>query len=107
MLGAEAVGPGDCPAGEPGRWKQSCKRRGMSARLHLPPIWREGLLPLEYRSLGGEDLFRDPPAAAHGLPVLLIPGFLTGDMHLGALSGWLQRCGHRTHTSGMRLNVDC
>ena len=26
---------------------------------------------------------------------------------MGTLASWLRRCGHRTHTSGIRLNVDC
>jgi pimeloyl-ACP methyl ester carboxylesterase len=26
---------------------------------------------------------------------------------MGTLAGWLRRCGHRTHTSGIRLNIDC
>jgi pimeloyl-ACP methyl ester carboxylesterase len=38
---------------------------------------------------------------------MLIPGFLTGDAQMSTLAGWLRRCGHRTHTSGIRLNVDC
>jgi pimeloyl-ACP methyl ester carboxylesterase len=38
---------------------------------------------------------------------MLIPGFLTGDAQLAALGSWLRRCGHSTHRSGIRLNVDC
>jgi triacylglycerol lipase len=73
----------------------------------LPPIWREGLLGLELGSLLRDEIFRSPPEASKGLPVLLIPGFLTGDAQMGTLAAWLRRCGHRTHTSGIRLNVDC
>ncbi|HZO60076.1 MAG TPA: alpha/beta hydrolase-fold protein [Solirubrobacterales bacterium] len=73
----------------------------------LTPIWREGLLGVELASLLRSGVFRDPPPAPRSLPVLLVPGFLTGDAQLGTLAAWLRRCGHRTHTSGIRLNVDC
>jgi triacylglycerol lipase len=42
-----------------------------------------------------------------GRPVLLIPGFLTGDPSLAALTGWLRRAGYRTRKAGIRLNVAC
>ena len=73
----------------------------------LPPIWREGLLGLELASLMRHPLFRDPPEAPAARPVMLIPGFLTGDAQMATLGSWLRRSGHRTHRSGIRLNVDC
>lgn len=73
----------------------------------LTPIWREGLLALELRALLRHPLFREPPEAPAPRPVMLVPGFLTGDAQLAALGSWLRRCGHRTHRSGIRLNVDC
>jgi triacylglycerol lipase len=73
----------------------------------LTPIWREGLLGLELGALLRHEIFRDPPAAPRSMPVMLVPGFLTGDAQVGTLASWLRRCGHRTHTSGIRLNVDC
>jgi len=73
----------------------------------LPPIWREGLLGLELAALLRYELFRQPPQAPAPRPVMLIPGFLTGDAQLATLGSWLRRCGHRTHRSGIRLNVDC
>ena len=75
--------------------------------LALTPIWREGLLGLELHGLMHDPLFTDPPEAHTSRPVMLIPGFLTGDAQMGTLAAWLRRCGHRTHTSGIRLNVDC
>jgi pimeloyl-ACP methyl ester carboxylesterase len=75
--------------------------------IPLPPIWREGLLGLELAALLRHDVFRDPPPAPRSLPVMLVPGFLTGDAQMGTLATWLRRSGHRTHTSGIRLNVDC
>jgi pimeloyl-ACP methyl ester carboxylesterase len=73
----------------------------------LTPIWREALLGLELASLLRHPVYRDPPAAPESLPVMLIPGFLTGDAQLATLGSWLRRCGHRTHRSGIRLNIDC
>ena len=73
----------------------------------ITPIWREGLLALELRSLLRHPLFKDPPEAPAPRPVMLVPGFLTGDAQLATLGSWLRRCGHRTHRSGIRLNVDC
>jgi triacylglycerol lipase len=73
----------------------------------FPPIWREGLLGLELASLMRHPLFRDPPEAPAARPVMLIPGFLTGDAQMATLGSWLRRSGHRTHRSGIRLNVDC
>jgi triacylglycerol lipase len=73
----------------------------------LPPIWREGMLGLELGSLVRHQLFREAPRAPAPRPVMLIPGFLTGDAQLATLGSWLRRCGHRTHRSGIRINVDC
>ncbi|MGH2979479.1 MAG: esterase/lipase family protein [Solirubrobacterales bacterium] len=75
--------------------------------MPLTPIWREGLLGWELRSLLRHPLFTDPPEAPVARAVMLIPGFLTGDAQLAALGSWLHRSGHRTHRSGIRLNVDC
>ncbi len=62
---------------------------------------------LEYGSLRRQPIYKSPPAAAQSLPIMLIPGFLTGDGSLRAFESWLRRCGHRTHASGMRVNADC
>ena len=42
-----------------------------------------------------------------GAPVLLVPGFLAGDVTLAVLHGWLRRMGYRTYRSGIAWNVDC
>jgi pimeloyl-ACP methyl ester carboxylesterase len=75
--------------------------------MTLTPIWRESLLGLEFTSLVRQRIFREPPQAPESLPVMLLPGFLTGDAQIEMLASWLRRCGHRTHRSGIRLNVDC
>ena len=66
----------------------------------LPPIWREGLLGLELASLLRHPLFSNPPEAPAARPVMLIPGFLTGDAQMATLGSWLRRCGHRTTSLG-------
>jgi pimeloyl-ACP methyl ester carboxylesterase len=42
-----------------------------------------------------------------GRPVLLMPGFLAGDMSLGIMRGWLARIGYGPYASGITVNVDC
>jgi pimeloyl-ACP methyl ester carboxylesterase len=40
-------------------------------------------------------------------PVLLIPGFLAGDLSLRPLTAWLRSLGHRTYRAQMLSNVTC
>ena len=40
-----------------------------------------------------------------GRPVLLVPGFLSGDWSLRVLHNWLGRIGYRPYLSGIQLNV--
>jgi len=42
-----------------------------------------------------------------GRPVLLLPGFLAGDLSLGTMALWLRRIGYRTGTAGFVTNSDC
>lgn len=60
------------------------------ARLLLSPTWR------------GEDV-----PHGHGAPVMLVPGFLAGDLTLTVLHDWLRRIGYRCYRSGITWNVDC
>ncbi|MDD7939909.1 alpha/beta fold hydrolase [Actinomycetospora lutea] len=59
-------------------------------RLLLSGVWR------------GEDV-----PHGTGAPVLLVPGFLAGDLSLAVLHDWLRRIGHRSYRSGIAWNVDC
>ena len=43
----------------------------------------------------------------NGQPVLLIPGFLTGDWMMMVMAGWLNRLGYKAYFSGINWNVDC
>jgi triacylglycerol lipase len=65
--------------------------------------------PLAFREMSA--LLRDPVFRGRGVPrgdgrpVMLIPGFLSGDWSLTALSNWLQRIGYKPHRSGILFNV--
>jgi pimeloyl-ACP methyl ester carboxylesterase len=54
---------------------------------------------------------RRAPRAHQGIgdnhPVLLVPGFLAGDVTLRAMSGQLRSAGYRTYRSRMHANVRC
>ena len=82
------------PPAEPRRWwgrpLAEVRWQAELARLLVDPVFR------------GEDVER-----GDGLPVLLMPGFLAGDMSLGVMAGWLERMGYDPHGSGMVFNVDC
>jgi triacylglycerol lipase len=58
--------------------------------LLASPVWRGTNLP-----------------HGDGAPVLLVPGFLSGDPSFDFMRNWLRRIGFRTYRAGIRLNVDC
>jgi len=65
--------------------------------------------PLAFRETSA--LLRDPVLRGRGVPrgdgrpVLLIPGFLSGDWSLTVLFNWLARIGYKPHLSGIIFNV--
>ena len=60
----------------------------------------------EVSALLGDPVFRGRGVPrGDGRPVLLVPGFLSGDWLLRTLHGWLGRTGYRPHSSGILLNV--
>ena len=65
--------------------------------------------PLAFREMSA--LLRDPVFRGRGVPrgdgrpVLLIPGFLSGDWSMTVLSNWLERIGYKAHLSGILFNV--
>jgi triacylglycerol lipase len=76
-------------------------------RLRVP-IWREGRVALE-----GVGLYRSRPALGRdvprgdGRPVLLIPGYLMGDLSLAPLASWLRHLGYAPEHAGIAANVGC
>lgn len=72
------------------------------------PIWGETRFALEHAALRRHPVFRgEGVPGGDGAPVLLVPGFLAGDVSLGVMAGWLSRIGYRPCRAGMRANVDC
>ena len=80
----------------------------MPAIPRIPPLWRESRIGLEAAALRRSPVF-DGLGVPSGerRPVLLIPGFMAGDLSLGTLAGWLRRNGYCTHRTGIRANFDC
>ena len=72
------------------------------------PIWREGRVALE-RSV----LLRDEVIKGNGIPhgdgapVLLVAGFLAGDLSLSLMARWLKLIGYRPCRAGIVANIDC
>jgi triacylglycerol lipase len=74
----------------------------------VPPLWRESRIGLEAAALRRSPVYDGlgvPPGERR--PVLLIPGFMAGDLSLGTMANWLRRAGYCTHRTGMRANFDC
>ncbi len=72
------------------------------------PIWGEARFAFEHASLRRHPVFRgEGVARGDGAPVLLVPGFLAGDVSLGVMAQWLDRIGYRPCRAGIRANVDC
>jgi triacylglycerol lipase len=74
----------------------------------LPPIWREGLMGLEWAALRRSAVLRGAGVPeGDGRGVLLVPGFLAGDGSLATMAGWLRGAGWYTRRAGIRANVAC
>jgi pimeloyl-ACP methyl ester carboxylesterase len=67
----------------------------------------EAISPREYLRLRRSRVFAGVDIDGDGLPVLLIPGFLTDDGFLSVMGRWLHRTGHRPYRSGLGRNVGC
>jgi pimeloyl-ACP methyl ester carboxylesterase len=103
--------------GRPGDRQIGYNTAMLVERMRIP-IWREGRVALERASLLRDPLLRDPlqgeplPRGAgiqrgDGAPVLMIPGFLAGDLSLTLMARWLRDLGYRPCRAGIRANVDC
>jgi len=72
------------------------------------PIWREARVPLEHAALLRDPVLRGKGVSpGDGSSVLLIPGFMAGDLSLGLMARWLRDVGYRPSRARMRANVDC
>ncbi|MHB8507660.1 MAG: esterase/lipase family protein [Candidatus Dormibacteria bacterium] len=69
------------------------------------PLWREGWAWVEYMQLLRNPVWRGVGVPrGDGRPVLLIPGFLSGDYSLNQLAYFLRRVGYQPHLSGVNFN---
>jgi len=75
--------------------------------VSVAPVRGELRYGLELARLLADGRFNRVTPAADPRPVLLIPGFLAGDVSLTVLAGWLRRRGHEVRGSGMLVNVGC
>lgn len=72
------------------------------------PIWREARVALERAALSRDPVLRGQGVPrGDGRPVLLIPGFMAGDLSLGLMGRWLSHIGYEPSHAGIRANVDC
>ncbi|RNI19472.1 lipase family alpha/beta hydrolase [Flexivirga caeni] len=84
----------------------SCAPRG--ARQWWRDPVQECTWPVEYAGLLTSPVWRGVGVRdGRDRPVLLIPGFLAGDVSLVVLANWLQRTGYRPKLSGIVWNVGC
>jgi pimeloyl-ACP methyl ester carboxylesterase len=91
--GLDPAVPGTPPA-QPRRWwgrhLAEVRWQAELARLVVDPVYRGAGVP-----------------HGDGGPVVLVPGFLAGDVSLGVMQDWLERIGYRAYGSGIVANVDC
>lgn len=74
----------------------------------LTPLWREAQWGLEWLRLRWSPLYYGVGVPhGHGEPVLLIPGFMSGDLMMLELCRWLRRIGYRPALSRIPWNNDC
>lgn len=76
-------------------------------RRTLPPIWEELRWPLDALASRHRRELVARTRPGHGAPVLLIPGFLSGDASLHRLEGFLCAAGYVPIRAGIGRNVDC
>lgn len=72
------------------------------------PLLLEARIGLEQAALARDPVIRGVGVEpGDGRPVLLIPGFLAGDLSLGRMASWLRSIGYSPCRAGIRANVDC
>lgn len=74
----------------------------------LTPLWREARWGFEWARLRWSPVyFGYGVPRGHGQPVLLIPGFMVGDLAMLEMHRWLRRIGYRSELSRIPWNNDC
>ena len=79
-----------------------------SVEQAITPLWREASWALEWASLRMNPVYYGV-GVPHGKrqPVLLIPGFMAGDLMMLEMHRWLRRIGYRSSLSRIAWNNDC
>ncbi len=73
-----------------------------------PSLLNEWQYTLEFARLCWDPVFYGwGVPRGDGSPILLIPGFLAGDLSMTVLGEWLRRIGYQAHYPGIQLNIDC
>jgi len=76
--------------------------------LTLTPLWREVMWPTEWLRLRVDPVFYGFNVPhGNGEPVLLVPGFMAGDVIMLEMHRWLKRIGYNASLSGILSNTDC
>lgn len=74
----------------------------------LTPLWREARWGLEWAALRWSPTYYGIGVPrGNGQPVLLIPGFMSGDLLMLEMHRWLKRIGYRSSLSRIAWNNDC
>jgi pimeloyl-ACP methyl ester carboxylesterase len=74
----------------------------------LTPLWREARWVLEWMRLRWTPVYYGIGVPhGRGQPVLLIPGFMSGDLMMLEMHRWLRRIGYRSSLSRIVWNNDC
>jgi pimeloyl-ACP methyl ester carboxylesterase len=74
----------------------------------ISPEWHESLFGVEIALLLASPVYYGGGVPkGDGSPVVLIPGFLHGDMYLLGMYAWLKRLGYRPYYSGIGFNASC
>lgn len=79
-----------------------------AVELTLTPLWREARWGLEWLRLRWTPVYYGHGVPrGRGQPVLLIPGFMSGDLMMLEMHRWLRRIGYRSSLSRIAWNNDC
>jgi pimeloyl-ACP methyl ester carboxylesterase len=84
------------------------RARAGAAETQFPPIWKEATWPAEWLSLHASPTYYGLGVPrGDGSPVVVIPGFMSGDAVMYEMYAWLGRIGYRAYLSGIALNASC
>jgi len=79
-----------------------------SVERTVTPLWKEAKWGLEWARLRLSRVYlgRGVPRG-NGSPVLLVPGFMSGDLMMLEMHWWLRRIGYKSYLSNIIWNNDC